>query len=87
MTNFNSRYCKVYFCLWNILKTCCDHFYIVRMINYRYEVRIVNPNQNEMMYTTNDFNDAVDFVDEYKSAHSDLVLYDLKTGKFYEGNL
>ena len=60
------------------------HFYIVRMINYRYEVRIVNPNQNEMMYTTNDFNDAVDFVDEYKSAHSDLVLYVLKTGKQYE---
>ena len=63
------------------------HLYIVRMINYRYEIRIANPNQNELMYTTNDFNDAVDFVDEYKSAHSDLVLYDLKTGKFYEGNL
>ena len=61
-----------------------SHMYIVRMINYRYEIRIVNPNQNEMMYTTNDFNDAVDFVDEYKSAHSDLVLYDLKTGKQYE---
>ena len=63
------------------------HLYIVRMINYRYEIRIANPNQNELMYTTNDFNDAVDFVDEYKSAHSDLVLYDLKTGKFYEGKL
>ena len=61
-----------------------SHMYIVRMINYRYEIRIVNPNQNEMMYTTNDFNDAVDFVDEYKSAHSDLVLYDLKTGKQYQ---
>ena len=35
------------------------HFYIVRMINYRYEIRIANPNQNELMYTTNDFNDCL----------------------------
>ena len=63
------------------------HLYIVRMINYRYEIRIVNPNQNELMYTTNDFNDAIDYIDSYSPAHDDLVLYDLKTGKFYEGNL
>ena len=63
------------------------HFYIVRMINYRYEIRIANPNQNELMYTTNDFNDAIDYIDSYSPAHDDLVLYDLKTGKFYEGNL
>jgi hypothetical protein len=63
------------------------HLYIVRMINYRYEIRIVNPNQNELMYTTNDFNDAINYIDSYSPAHDDLVLYDLKTGKFYEGNL
>lgn len=63
------------------------HLYIVRMINYRYEIRIANPNQNELMYTTNDFNDAIDYIDSYSPAHDDLVLYDLKTGKFYEGNL
>ena len=63
------------------------HFYIVRMINYRYEIRIANPNQNELMYTTNDFNDAIDYIDSYSPAHDDLVLYDLKTGKFYEGDL
>jgi len=63
------------------------HLYIVRMINYRYEIRIVNPNQNELMYTTNDFNDAIDYIDSYSPAHDDLVLYDLKTGKFYEGDL
>ena len=62
------------------------HLYIVRMINYRYEIRIVNPNQNELMYTTNDFNDAIDYIDSYSPAHDDLVLYDLKTGKFYEGD-
>ena len=60
------------------------HTYVVRMINYRYEVRIVNPNQNELMYTSADFNDAYDYVVDYSSAHSDLVIYDLKTGKFYE---
>ena len=60
------------------------HMYIVRMINYRYEVRIVNPTNNELLYTSNDFNDAVDYVDEFKSAHTDLVLYDLNTGRQYE---
>ena len=61
-----------------------SHTYVVRMINYRYEVRIVNPSQNELMYTSADFNDAYEYVVEYSSAHSDLVIYDLKTGKYYE---
>tara|TARA_B110000858_G_C17622078_1_gene389450 strand:- start:142 stop:546 length:405 start_codon:yes stop_codon:yes gene_type:complete len=60
------------------------HMYIVRMINYRYEIRITNPSNNELLYTSNDFKDAVDYVDEFKSAHDDLVLYDLKTGRQYE---
>jgi hypothetical protein len=60
------------------------HMYIVRMINYRYEIRITNPSNNELLYTSNDFKDAVDYVDEFKSAHGDLVLYDLKTGRQYE---
>ena len=34
------------------------HLYVVRMINYRYEVRIVNPTNNELLYVSNDFNDA-----------------------------
>jgi len=57
------------------------HLYVVRMINYRYEVRIVNPTNNELLYVSNDFNDAYEYVVEYSSAHSDLVIYDLKTGK------
>ena len=63
------------------------HLYVVRMINYRYEVRIVNPTNNELLYVSNDYNDAFDFVDEYKAEFKDLVLYDLKTGKSYEGDL
>ena len=63
------------------------HLYIVRMINYRFEIRNVSSTENELIYTSNDYNDAFDFVDEYKSEFKDLVLYDLKTGKRYEGNL
>lgn len=63
------------------------HLYIVRMINYRFEIRNVSSTENELIYTSNDYNDAFDFVDEYKTEFKDLVLYDLKTGKFYEGNL
>jgi len=60
------------------------HSYVVRLINYRYEVRIVNPTNNELLYTSVDFNDAYDYVVEYSSAHDDLVIFDLKTGKSYE---
>jgi hypothetical protein len=63
------------------------HLYIVRMINYRFEIRNVNSTENELIYTSNDYNDAFDFVDEYKAEFKDLVLYDLKTGKSYEGDL
>jgi len=56
------------------------HLYVVRMINYRYEVRITNPSNNELLYVSNDFNDAYEYVVEYSSSHSDLVIYDLKTG-------
>ena len=63
------------------------HMYVVRMINYRFEIRNVSSTENELIYTSNDYNDAFDFVDEYKAEFKDLVLYDLKTGKRYEGNL
>ena len=52
--------------------------------NYRYEVRIVNPSKNELLHTTNVFNDAYEYVVEYSSAHSDLVIYDLETGESFE---
>ncbi|MBK23469.1 MAG: hypothetical protein CME70_05630 [Halobacteriovorax sp.] len=60
------------------------HSYIVREVDYRYEVRIVNPSTNEVLYTTRDFNDAYEYVVEYSSAHADLVIYDLKTGEIFE---
>ena len=60
------------------------HSYEVRVINYRYEVRIVNPSTNEVLHTTNEYNDAYEYVVEYSSAHADLIIYDLKTGESYE---
>jgi hypothetical protein len=36
------------------------------------------------LYTAGDFNDAYEYVVEYSSAHSDLIIYDLKTGKSFE---
>jgi hypothetical protein len=60
------------------------HEYVVRVINHRYEVRQVNDEADDILYTTNDFNDAYEYVVEYSSAHSDLVIYDLKTGHAHE---
>ena len=67
------------------------HSYEVREVNYRYEVRIgfsdytySNGSWNNTLYTSYDFNDAYEYVVEYSSAHSDLVIYDLKTGKMFE---
>ena len=51
---------------------------------HRYQVRIVNPSVNELLHTTDEFNDAYEYVVEYSSAHADLVIFDLKTGERFE---
>ena len=68
-----------------------SHSYEVREIGYRYEVRVAftdytysNGTWNDTLYTADDFNDAYEYVVEYSSAHSDLVIYDLKTGEAHE---
>ena len=58
-----------------------SHSYVVRMINYRYEVRNANPDLNELIYTSTDINDAISFLNEYESEFNFLRLYDLKTGR------
>ena len=67
------------------------HSYEVRVVNYRYVVRVgfsdytyANGSWNHILYTSDDFNDAYEYVVEYSSAHSDLVIYDLKTGHAHE---
>ena len=66
----------------NDLKT--GHSYIVREVNYRYEVRQVNDLINDLLHTSRTFNNAYDYVVEYSSSHSDLIIYDLKTGKIFK---
>ena len=67
------------------------HSYEVREVDYRYEVRVgfsdytySNGTWENILYTAFDFNDAYEYVVEYSSAHSDLIIYDLKTGKSFE---
>ena len=66
----------------NDLKT--GHSYIVREVNYRYEVRQVNDLINDLLHTSRSFNNAYEYVVEYSSSHSDLIIYDLKTGKIFK---
>ena len=56
-----------------------SHSYEVRKVDFRYQVRIINPSTNELLHTTDEFNDAYEYVVEYSSAHADLVSFDLKT--------
>ena len=57
-----------------------SHKYIVRVINYRYEIRQVNDWKDEILHTTNSKEDGVKYVEQFMSAHEDLFMYDLKTG-------
>ena len=57
-----------------------SHSYIVRSINYRYEIRQINDSMDEILHTTNSKEDGVKYVEQYTSAHSDLFMYDLKKG-------
>ena len=61
-----------------------SHSYIVREVNFRYEVRQVNDLINDLLHTSRTFNDAYEYVVEYSSSHSDLIIYDLKTGKTFK---
>ncbi len=58
-----------------------SHSYIVRVINYRYEIRQVNDWKDEVLHTTNSKQDGVKYVEQFSSAHEDLYMYDLKTGE------
>tara|TARA_R100000808_G_scaffold1019_7_gene4887 strand:- start:1487 stop:2050 length:564 start_codon:yes stop_codon:yes gene_type:complete len=53
------------------------HQYVVREVSHRFEVRILNDVQNELLYTSNNLRDAESYMNHYKSNHNDLILYDL----------
>ena len=57
-----------------------SHSYVVRTINYRYEIRQINDSMDEVLHTTDSRRDGIKYVGQYMSAHSDLFMYDLRTG-------
>ena len=57
-----------------------SHSYIVREINYRYEIRQINDWADDILHTTNSKRDGVKYVKEFASAHEDLFMYDLRSG-------
>ena len=56
------------------------HSYIVRVVDYRYEVRQENEFINQVMDTFLMVNDAKSYANEYIDTHHGLVVYDLTTG-------
>jgi len=62
------------------------HNYIVRPIHHRYEVKLKNDISNDLLYESNSFDIAEEYVDFYKDAHSDIVIYDLIKQEFVTNN-
>jgi hypothetical protein len=52
----------------------------VTKIDYRYEVRHQDHLVNDLIYTSYSLKDSEEYVNEDKASHSDLYIYDLKTG-------
>ena len=57
-----------------------SHTYIVREVNYRYEVRHQNDDINHVLHTSRSLDDSEEYVNKYTPSHDDLYIYDLKTG-------
>jgi|SaaInlV_165m_DNA_1040744.scaffolds.fasta_scaffold28920_3 hypothetical protein len=57
-----------------------SHSYIVREVNYRFEVRQVNDVVNDVLHTSLLLKDSEEYVNQYSLNHADLLIYDLKTG-------
>ena len=60
------------------------HEYKVRIVDYRYEVRHKNDAVDQSIFHTPSLRDARNYLNEYGVSHTDLFLYDLKTGNLIE---
>jgi len=60
------------------------HGYIVRVVDWRYEVWHRNDAVNEVLHQTISLKDALNYLKEYEMAHSDLFVFDLTTGNVVE---
>lgn len=57
------------------------HKYIVREIDYRYEVRHQNDSVNDVIFTASTLNEAEKYLNTYRAFHTDLLIFDLRTGE------
>ncbi len=53
------------------------HKYIVREVDYRYEVRHQNDAVNDVIFTSLTLEESEKYLNEYKTNHTDLVIFDL----------
>ena len=51
----------------------------VAMVTFKYEIRIQNRYEDEMLERTETLDEAIDYIIEYSRFHNDLYIYDLKT--------
>lgn len=51
----------------------------VAMVTFKYEIRVQNAYDDEMLEQTETLDQAVDYITEYSRFHNDLYIYDLET--------
>ena len=51
----------------------------VAMVTFKYEIRVQNAYDDEMLERTETLDEAVDYIIEYSRFHNDLYIYDIKT--------
>ena len=51
----------------------------VAMVTFKYEIRIQNRYDDQMLEMTETLDEAIDYIIEYSRFHNDLYIYDLKT--------
>ena len=49
------------------------------MVTFKYEIRIQNNYDDEMLEQTNTVEEAIDYILEYSRFHDDLYVYDIET--------
>ena len=51
------------------------------MVTFKYEIRIQNSYDDEMLEQTETLDQAIDYILEYSRFHDDLFVYEIKTGE------
>jgi len=51
------------------------------MVTFKYEIRVQNTYDDEMLEQTETLDEAVEYITEYSRFHDDLYVYELETGE------